>query len=125
VSFADITSFLFPHWTLSTGAAVANACGSKADLPAPARSLNFELVQSQIELTWGLVKLADGLKTLDRMSEAEKALETATSALLKAQSYADDLRGPESLAAFSNLRSARDVIAAMEFRTTHNQQIRS
>jgi hypothetical protein len=107
-----VASNVFLQRTLSTGARVASTVRSKADLDTlSAKSLNFQLVQSQIDLTWGLVKLVDGLRALNKIRDTEEAIGTAKSAFLKAENYAEDLVDPESLAVSSSLEHLRDVIA--------------
>jgi hypothetical protein len=80
---------------------------------APSKSLSFQLVQSEIDLTWCLLNLADGLKAENRERDAGEAIRRPTCTLLKAERYARDLAGPESLAASSSLRILKDVIATI------------
>jgi len=77
---------------------------------APTQSLNFQLVQSEIELAWGLVKLAQGLRAMDRDREASDVFNKARNALLQGEKYSRDLTGPESIAAVSLLQILREAI---------------
>ena len=80
-----------------------------------AKSLNFQLVQSQIELAWGLVELRDGLMVENREREAAEALKRVRIALVKAEKYARDLEGSEIVVAASGLRVLRDAIGPVTF----------
>jgi hypothetical protein len=76
----------------------------------PAKSLNFQLVQSEIEFAWGLVELGGGLRAEKRDREAAEALKRARNAVLKGERYRRDLKGLESVSASSNLQLLREVI---------------
>ncbi len=95
----------------------AYASHSAKDNPAivivPGHSLNFQLVQSEIELGWGLVELGTALRAENRGRDAAEALERARSALLKGERYSRDLSGPESLAASSRLELLRNAIGGV------------
>lgn len=75
-----------------------------------AKSLNFQLVQSQIELAWGLVELGHALRAENRERDAAEALKRARIALVKAEKYARDLEGSEMVVATSGLQILRDAI---------------
>jgi hypothetical protein len=80
----------------------------------PAKSLDFQLVQSGIELAWGLIKLADGLKAEKRERDARVAVQRAIGTLLKAERHVDELVGPEGAAASSSLQLLRECLQPRE-----------
>ena len=77
---------------------------------APTQSLTFQLVRSQIELAWRLVKLGHGLQVKNKNREAAEVLDKARNALEKGEEYSRDLTGAESVAAASMLQILREVI---------------
>ncbi len=77
---------------------------------APAQSLNFQLVRSQIELAWGLVKLGHGLRAENKGREAAEVLNKARNALVQGEKYSRELTGPESITAVSLLQILREEI---------------
>jgi len=78
-----------------------------------AKTLNFELVQSEIDLTWSLLNLANGLEADSRYRDAGRVIQRVKCALQKAEIYAGDLEGPERSEASYRLRLLKDVIATI------------
>ena len=98
------------RWPLFGGRMYGISLNNPAVSVVPAKSLNFQLVQSEIEFAWGLVELGDRLRAEKRDGEAAEALKRARNAVLKGERYYRDLKGLESVSASSNLQLLREVI---------------
>ncbi len=112
MTLPGITASILPaRWTPVIRANVRkSAKDDQAVAMVPAKSLHLQLVQSQIELAWGLVELGDGLRAENKEREAEEALKRARIALVKAENYSRDLKGSEMVVATSSLQILRDAI---------------
>jgi hypothetical protein len=110
-----VASILPPRWRMLTRANASHfAKKNPAIAVVPAKSLDFQLVQSGIELAWGLIKLADGLKAEKRERDARVAVQRAIGTLLKAERHVDELVGPEGAAASSSLQLLRECLQPRE-----------
>jgi hypothetical protein len=114
MTLTAIASILSPPSPLFAKVAVSNPAANKADSEAaPARTLTFQLVQSEIDLTWCLLNLANGLKANNSYRDAAEVIQRVKSALLNAESYAGDLKDPESSEASSSLQLLNDVVGTI------------
>ena len=111
MTLTAVASILSPPSPIFAGA-VLNPDNAASEV-APAKTLDFQLVQSEIDLTWSLLNLADWLKAGSKCLDADRVVLRAKRAMLKAETYAGDLKGPESLEASSNLRLLKHVIGAI------------
>jgi hypothetical protein len=71
------------------------------------------LGQTSIRNSDGLLNLADWLTADSKCLDADRVILRAKRALLKAETYAGDLKGTVSLEVSSNLRLLKDVIGTL------------
>jgi len=111
MTLTAVASILSPPSPLFAGA-VLNPDNTASEVMR-AKTLDLQSVQSEIDLTWSLLNLANWLKADNKCLDADRVVLRAKRAMLKAETYAGDLKGPESLEASSNLRLLKHVIGAI------------
>ena len=77
------------------------------------RSLEFQLLQNTIDLVWALLNLAEELKTQSRGNDADEALESARTSLLKAKRQSSQLSPDETATAAPSLELLGDVLKSI------------
>jgi hypothetical protein len=112
MTLTTVASILSPPLPLVAAVTVSNPDNAASGV-VPAKTLDFQLVQSEIDLTWSLLNLADWLTADSKCLDADRVIVRAKRALLKAETYAGDLKGLESSEASSNLRLLMDVIGTL------------